>query len=58
MKYWDYEDYDGSLEDAIYVLVNEKGKKINSITILKYAEGKNEAGQKVMFPVRALILYS
>ena len=57
MKYWDYENYDGSLEETINSL-NARCVTINSITILKYAEGKNEAGQKVMFPVRALILYS
>jgi hypothetical protein len=56
MKYWDYEDYNGSLEDAIQRLM-EKGRVIQSITILKYASN-NINKQQVLFPVRALILYN
>jgi hypothetical protein len=57
MKYWDYEDYDGSLEDAIQKL-NDIGKTIKCVTILKYATQNNEAKQLEMFPIRALILYN
>lgn len=57
MKYWNCEDYDGSLEDAIQKLI-ERGKHITCVTVLKYAEEHNKAKQSVYFPVRALILYN
>jgi hypothetical protein len=57
MKYWDYEDYDESLEEAIQKL-HDRGKIIKCITILKYATHNNKAKQLEMFPIRALILYN
>ena len=57
MKYWDYEDYDGSLEDAIQRLV-ERGKIIKCVTVLKYATIKNKTNQDYLFPIRALVIYS
>jgi hypothetical protein len=56
MKYWDY-DYDGSLDDAIQKLI-DRNKHITCVTILNYAESTNSAKQKIMFPIRALILYN
>jgi hypothetical protein len=56
MKYWDYEDFDGSLEEVINNLIG-RGKSIVNVTILKYASHYNEAKQMVMFPIRALIIY-
>lgn len=57
MKYWDYEDYEGSLEDAIHKLI-ERGMTIRCVAILKYATRNNAAKQLEMFPIRALILYN
>jgi len=57
MKYWDYEDYNGSLEDAIQRLI-ERGKIINCVTVLKYAEQRDrDRKQNYMFPIRAVIFY-
>lgn len=56
MKYWDYNDYDESLEDTISYLIG-RGKNIVNVTILKYASCYNEAKQMEMFPIRALIIY-
>lgn len=57
MKYWDYDDFDGGLEDTIQYLIN-KGKIIQSVTVLKYATSKNQANQMELFPIRALIIYN
>lgn len=57
MKFWDYDDRDGSLEDAIHTLV-ERGKTIRCVTILKYAQTFDSVEQPILFPRRALILYS
>ena len=57
MKYWDYEDFDGSLEDAIQTLIN-RGKVISCVTILKYATHINSAKQMELFPIKALIIYN
>jgi len=58
MKYWDYNDHDGSLEDNIQLLLN-RNAKITSITILKYASSySSNTKQYTLFPIRALILYT
>ena len=57
MKYWNYEDYDGSLEEAIQKLV-DRGKTITCVTVLNYAETHHCSGQNQYFPIRALILYN
>jgi hypothetical protein len=58
MKYWDYLNYNGSLEDTIRQLTDEN-YTITSVTILKYAKGFNtESKQSIYFPIRALIIYN
>lgn len=57
MKYWNYDDFDGSLDDTINNLIG-RGKSIVNVTILTYASRYNEAKQLEMFPVRALIIYN
>ena len=57
MKYWNYENYDGSLEDAITQIVN-KGKTITCVTILNYAKRVSAAKQDILFPTKALIIYN
>ena len=57
MKYWDYIDFDGSLEDAIQTLIN-RGKVISCVTVLNYAAHNNAAKQMELFPIRALIIYN
>ncbi len=57
MKYWDYDDYDGSLEDTIQKLI-ERGKTIRNLTILKYAEQMDtNRKQKYLFQIKAVIFY-
>lgn len=56
MKYWDYNDFDESLEDTINNLI-VRGKSIVNVTILKYASHYNGAKQLEMFPIKALIIY-
>ena len=57
-KIWNYEDYEGSLEDTIDKLL-ERNKTIVCVTILKYANEHNyKNNQDTYFPIRALILYN
>jgi len=57
MEYWDYEYYNGSLEDFIVELTSKR-KVIKCVTILKYATTKNKASHDYLFPIRALVIYN
>lgn len=57
MKYWDYHNYEGSLEDTLKHLL-DSGKTITNVTILQYSSTRiEELKELTVFATRALILY-